>query len=206
MNKQDKSILIALTIGDGHLNVRKDPRYKNSYNSAICFTHCIKQKPYLEWKVELLHKIFGGKLSKVTEFNNNGYPGVRSSKTNKYFRVLKKYLYNGKNKKYTRNILNWLTPQGLAIWYMDDGGLGFSKNENGNIRGRQLIINTHLSIEENQIIIDYFKEVWDINFTQVKNKNQYRLRCGAKEAEKFINIVRPYILPIFDYKINLRYT
>lgn len=48
MNKQNKSILIALTIGDGHLNVRKDPRYKNSYNSAICFTHCIKQKPYLE--------------------------------------------------------------------------------------------------------------------------------------------------------------
>ena len=48
------------------------------------------------------------------------------------------------------------------------------------------MLNTGLNKEENQIIIDYFKDVWNISFSQVKNHNCYRLRCGKKEGEKLI--------------------
>lgn len=75
---------------------------------------------------------------------------------------------------------------------MDDGGLS-QKKRNGKVHANDLILNTHLSKEENQVIIDYFKEEWDIHFTQIKNKNRYRLRCGTREARKFISIVEPYI-------------
>ena len=68
------------------------------------------------------------------------------------------------------------------------------------------MLNTGLQKEENQIIIDYFKKVWDIQFTQVKNNSVYRLRCGTKEAKKFADIVKPYVIqnPELVYKIQIK--
>lgn len=41
---------------------------------------------------------------------------------------------------------------------MDDGSLTQLKNKDGYVRGNTLRIHTNVSKEENQIIIDYFKE------------------------------------------------
>ena len=48
--------------------------------------------------------------------------------------------------------------------------------------------NMDISSYTTNSIIDYFKQVWDVSFTQVKNKGHYRLRCGTKEARKFLKI------------------
>ena len=59
--------------------------------------------------------------------------------------------------------------------------------------------------ENNQIIIDYFKEVWNISFYQFKEgKDTYSLCCGTQEGIKFIEIVKPYIesCPSMIYKIQ----
>ena len=88
---------------------------------------------------------------------------------------------------------------------MDDGGLS-QKKQDGVVVANDLMLNTGLQKEENQTIIDYFLEVWGIQFTQVKNHNCYRLRCGTKEARKFISIVYPYVsqLKCFEHKLNIK--
>ena len=87
---------------------------------------------------------------------------------------------------------------------MDDGALSFRKTKD-KIHGIYVRISTCSSKEENQVIIDYFKEEWNINFYQFKEgKETYSLCCGTKEAVKFIEIVKPYVsqIPSMTYKIH----
>lgn len=197
--KLSLSLLYAMSIGDGYVFSRKDKRY-NTISSGLIISHSIKQKEYIEFKRDLLVSHFGGVVN-IHEFNNNNYPGLRISKTNPIFRKIHKSLYKDGKKLISREILNTFGKKALAIWYMDDGGMGV-KRRNGKIHAFELFLNTHISKEDNQIIIDYFNEVWDIKFSSVKNKGHYRLRCGTREGRKFISLVEPYILESLRYKID----
>lgn len=200
MNKDEKATLIGLVLGDGYINCSKNK--KIYINSSINFQHSIKQKEYLEWKASLLHKIFGGNKPRVVEFNNNGYPGVRMCKANRYFRVLHKYLYRNGRKTIPLKALNRLTPLALAIWWMDDGCL-FAKKRNGKIHAWELYLNTYLTDEENQVIIDYFKEKWNICWKLNHSKGWSRLRCSTIEGRKFLDIIRPIVdkIQCMRYKV-----
>ncbi len=202
MNKKNKGILIGMILGDGCLQKRVDKRCNYTQNS-ISIKHCIKQKEYLEHKALLLQKIFGGEKPNIREINNSGYPGCVLQKTDKYFRILYKLLYPNKKKTITRKALDYLNLQGIALWYMDDGSLT-ARKRNGKIHAYELVISTYISKEENQIIVDYFKEKWDINFKIVKGKGLYRIRCGTKEARKFLKLIKPYSIPCMEYKFNIK--
>lgn len=199
MTKEEKSLLLAMAIGDGHIH--KDPR---SLSCSLSLKHSIKQKEYLIWKVNIARSILGGSPNKIVEFNNSGYPGIRWSKADNYFRILRKRLYKNNKKNISRKLLDKLGRKEIAIWYMDDGNLSH-KYRNGKIHARELFINTHISKEENQKIICYFSEIWNINFSQVKNRGSYRLRCGTREAQRFIKLVKPHIIPSLSYKIDMKY-
>ena len=197
--KLSLSLLYAMSIGDGYVFSRKDKR-SNTISSGLIISHSIKQKEYIEFKRDLLVSHFGGVVN-IHEFNNNNYPGLRMSKTNPIFRKIHKNLYKDGKKFISREILNTFGKKALAIWYMDDGGMGV-KRRDGKIHAFELFLNTHISKEDNQIIIDYFNEVWDIKFSSVKNKGHYRLRCGTREGRKFISLVEPYILESLRYNID----
>lgn len=194
-----------MVLGDGYVTpvVNKRCTVPKTYYT-LKLRHSAKQREYLEHKAKLLHSILGGKQPKIQEINNNGYPGVQISKQHRWFRYLRKWMYPNGIKTYQRKILNYLTPEGIAIWYMDDGNLSLPKR-NGKIHARRIYLNTHRTKEENQIIIDFFKEKYAINFGQVLNKGWYRLTCGTKEAKKFIALVEPFIIPSMSYKIDMNY-
>jgi hypothetical protein len=143
----------------------------------------------------------------VTFFDNSGYDGCTSRVYGtRWGKLLRKVMYlDGKKNIYQRKLLNRLSPIHLAIWYMDDGGLS-QKKKNGVVHANDLMINTHTTKENNQIIIDYFQEVWGIKFTQCLNKGHYRLRCGTKEARKFLDIIREYVsqVPSMAHKLNIK--
>lgn len=195
INRESRNMFLFMLIGDGYINPQ----------GTMVLRHCYAQKEYLEFKKNLLNSV-GIKTSEIIECNNNGYPGVYLYvRVYKFSKAYRKIYYTPKKNIAIRKLLNKLTPLGLAIWYMDDGGLS-QKKKNGKVHANDLMLNTHLSKEENQIIIDYFKEVWNVQFTQVKNKGKYRLRCGTKEARKFIQIVEPHIKNIkcMLHKIDIK--
>lgn len=194
--KEKRSILIAMCIGDGHIH-----KCLRSKSASLKIQHSIKQKDWITTKYDWTISLLGGFKPTLKEFNNSGYPRIRFQKAHRYFRVLRKWLYHNNDKIITRKILNYLDLRGLAIWYMDDGGLS-AKKINDKIHAYEMFLNTHETKENNQVIIDYFKEVWGIQWTQVKNKGSYRLRMGTKEAKKFTTLIEPYIIPSMQYKIN----
>ena len=197
MTQEEKSLIIALIIGDGHIdNIGR-----------ISINHCEKQKEYLQFKANLIYNIIGGKpitLHKTkTCIKGKEYYGYSIRKCCKKKLIqFRQLMYPNGRKEITREVLEQLTPQGIAIWYMDDGNLSQEKDKNGNVKAYKLGIATYLSKEENQVIVDYFKEKWNLEFHSHKDGNHYRLRMGTKEARKFLQLVRPYVnIDCMKYKV-----
>ena len=201
ITKESRNLLIALLLGDGTI----------SNNNVFKLSHCKEQRDYLEWKIKQL---------KEAGLRNNGlkeYVSVKGYNIGKkvyysqlniipFIKVLRRVFYKPYKKLGNRKLLNRLDAKGIAIWYMDDGHINYRKT-NGKVHGFYIKIATCIPKEELQIIIDYFKEVWDIEFYMFhegKKENSYSLCCGTKEGIKFINIVKPYVeqVPSMIHKIQ----
>ena len=198
-NKESRNLLISMLLGDGTI----------SNNYVFKLSHGYKQKKYLEWKINLLNE-YGIKNTGLKEYvSTKGYNTgdiVYYSQLSiiPFIKLLRRIIYKPKKNYSNRKILNRLNALGVAIWYMDDGHINIRKTNN-KIHGFYIKIATCLSKENNQIIIDYFKEVWNISFYQFKEgKDTYSLCCGTQEGIKFIEIVKPYIesCPSMIYKIQ----
>lgn len=200
-NKESRNLLIALLLGDGTI----------SNNFVFKIAHCKEQKDYLEWKVKQLKEAGvrnnGIKSYIKTQGFNIGVP-VYYTQLNiiPFVKVLRRVVYKDKKILGNRKLLNRLDARGIAIWYMDDGNLNIRRTGN-KIHGFYIKISTCEPKKEVQVIIDYFREVWGINFYtfhEGKKKDSYSLCCGTEEGLKFIEIVKPYIeqIPSMVYKIQ----
>lgn len=196
MTKNDRILFLSMMIGDGYINSRGYSTIK----------HCGRCKDYVEWKWLLLKRA-GFSLSPIILIDNSGFPAYTFGvHTNRVAKLYRKVLYStGAHHWYRRKLLDKLEPLHLSILYMDDGGLS-QKKKNGVVTANDLMINTHTTKENNQILIDYFMEKWGIQFGQVLNRGSYRLRCGTKEARKFLDLVRPYVslIPSMSHKLAIK--
>lgn len=192
--KERRAILAGLMLGDGG-------RTKNNFYIG----HSMKQKDYALFKSDLLQKITGKEVNIRERTNKLGYSNIRvEPKLIPLTKRLVRELWKNGEKKISRNFLNYLSLESIAIWFMDDGSKSFKKR-NGKVHAVEVTLNTYLSKEDNEIIIHYFKEVWGIKWGLNKSKSHYRLRMGTCEARKFFKLISPYIIPSMQYKINLTY-
>ena len=200
-NKESRNLLIALLLGDGTI----------SNNFVFKIAHCDKQKDYLEWKIRQL-KDSGIRNNGIKSYiKTRGFnAGVLVYYTQlnivPFIKVLRRVVYKDKKIIGNRKLLNRLDARGIAIWFMDDGHINIRKTKD-KIHGFYIKISTCEPKEKVQNIIDYFKEVWNINFYMIhegRKKDSYSLCCGTKEGLKFIDIVKPYVLqvPSMKYKIQ----
>lgn len=198
-NKDSRNLLIALLLGDGSISAI------NNFRLA----HCIQQRSYLDWKVKQLRDA-GIKCADVKIYiSSNGYNVGKEVvytrlQTTKFTKVLRRVLYRPKKDIANRKLLNRIDARGLAIWYMDDGCINH-RTTKGKVHGFYVRMSTCLPKDKCQVLIDYFREVWNINFyTFSEGRGTYSLCCGTKEAIKFIDIVKPYVsqVPEMLYKVT----
>lgn len=201
-NKESRNLLIALLLGDGTI----------CSNNVFKLAHCEAQKDYLEWKIKQLNdagiRNNGIKSYIKTRGYNIGVPVVYTQlNVIPFIKVLRRVVYKEKKVIGNRKLLNRLDARGIAIWYMDDGHINIRKDKSGRPMGFYIKIATCEPREEVQVIIDYFKEVWGINFYMFhegKKEDSYSLCCGTKEGLKFISLVKPYVsqVPSMMHKIT----
>ena len=202
LSKEQKSLLIALLIGDGTI----------SSNYVFKLSHSEHQSEFLKWKVELLNKL-GIKNNGIKEYvstcgYNTGKKVLYSQMSiNPTIKALRRTVYTPK-KTISRNLLNWLTPQGVAIWYMDDGHINVNTSSQRSSAQHTIKIATCVDETTANMIVQYFKEVWDVNFRLFKEgKGTFSIATSCeKDCEKFICIVKPYIIPSLLYKIRKNFT
>ena len=201
LSKEQKRLLIALLIGDGTI----------SSNYVFKLSHSIEQREYLEWKVSLLNR-FGIKNNGIKEYVSScGYNfGKRvlysQMSLHSTIKALRRSIYIPK-KTITRRLLNWLDELGLAIWYMDDGFININESEqrHGSVQ-RNVRISTCVDEQTCNMMIDYFKEKWGVEFRPFLEKSKlYSLATRTNnDTDKFIEIIKPYIeqVPSLLYKIR----
>lgn len=204
LSKEQKSLLIGMLIGDGTI----------SSNYVFKLSHSETQKEYLEWKIGLLNK-YGIKNNGMKEYistcgYNIGKTVLYSQMSiNPTIKALRRTVYIPK-KTITRNLLNWLNPLGLAIWYMDDGCINVNTSKQRSSIQHTIKIATCVDIETVNIIIDYFDDVWGITFRPFKEgKGTFSIASSSElDCSKFINIIKPYVeqVPSLLYKIRDNFT
>lgn len=205
LSKEQKKLLIAFLIGNGTI----------SNNYVFKLSHSIKQREYLEWKVELLNKMNiknNGIKEYISTCGYNKGKGVLYSQMSLHstIKALRRSVYIPK-KTITKNLLNWLDARGVAIWYMDDGfiNINTSPQRNGSIQ-RNIRISTCVDEETCNMIIQYFQEKWNISFRPFIEKHKFYSICTRtnEDCDRFIKIVKPYIeqVPSFLYKIRDNFT
>lgn len=192
LSKRQKEILIGLLLGDGHLE-----KLYTSTSGRLKVEHSYKQKDYVDW----LYKEFRnwvrtkpktrkvnvwGKLRRNYRFSTYGH------------RILGEFgkrFYEGKKKIVPNDLEKDITPLGLAIWFMDDGSIK-SKSHKG------VFLNTQGFKEDSVIKLQkMLRNKFSINSTTRKDKNGKQIYLGGRSGEKFIALIKPYIISSMNYKI-----
>lgn len=202
ITKESRNLLIAMLLGDGTI----------SNNYVYKLAHSEQQKDYLEWKIKQLNDAGIRNSGLLMYTSHNGYnigKTVLYTRLNiiPFIKVLRRVFYKPAKIIGNRKLLNRLDAKGVAIWYMDDGHINIRRDKTGRPMGFYIKIATCLPKDELQTVIDYFKEVWNINFYMFhegRKKDSYSLCCGTREGLKFINIVKPYVsqVPSMIHKIT----
>lgn len=202
VTKESRNLLIAMLLGDGTI----------SNNYVYKLAHAESQLDYLQWKIKQLNNAAIRNNGVKSYIKTKGYGiGVTVYYTQlsiiPFIKVLRRIFYKPVKILGNRKLLNRLDAKGVAIWYMDDGHINIRRNKDGRPMGFYIKIATCLPREQVQTIIDYFKEVWNINFYMFhegRKEDSYSLCCGTKEGLKFIDIVKPYVsqVPSMIHKIT----
>ena len=195
LSKKDRDLLIAMCFGDGCINT----------NGQLMINHCEQQEDYLKYKASLIKKILASDVRKSKSFHKQLQRDVvqvhLSSRRVKFLKVLRKVLYPNNKKTFSKRLLNRIDPLGLAIWWMDDGNRNV-QFRNGKVKYIMYRLYTCVNKETNQMILDWFKERWNLSGYIAKHGNQTIICFGTSEGRKLSDIIRPYIIDSMKYKIS----
>lgn len=134
---------------------------------------------------------------------------------NEYFKkIYKKYMIN-KNDGRVENtikvdidILNKLTPLGIAIWFADDGTTVLVGATKGICKSRRVMFCTdRYSYEEVCVMRQFFESRYG-GCSIVKRKDKYRLQLSLEAVNRMFKEILPYFYKYFPsmlYKFDLGY-
>lgn len=196
ITKDLKSIITGVLLGDGHLETQNGRTWRLKIEQSI------KKKKYVDWLYEKLRDFVSTppkkKRKKIGEkiYLNYGFSTVYCGN----LRFFGQQFYSAGKKRIPKIIKRLLTPLALAVWFMDDG----SKKSN---RHYGFIFHT-LDFPKSQLKLlqKALKENYGIesriHCQRKYTKVRYRLYIPGREREKFLKVIKPYLLPLFWYKVK----
>ena len=193
LTKKQKEILVGLILGDGHLETLNGGR---TYRLKV--EHSPKQKEYLYWLCEnfrdWIHKTPEVRertsLGKIIE--TYGFTTYTSGILKLY---AEQFYINGK-KIIPKTIDKIITPQSLAIWFMDDGSIKSKAH-------KTLLIHTHgYSKDDLLLITKVLEKKFDLKIGLQKQYDKWRLYVFSESVDNFKKIISPYLLPSMQYKLG----
>jgi len=190
-SQRQKDICLGSLLGDAYLR-------PSGNNAALSFTHGQKQLDYLRWKYDEFSNFVTAKefYSCQNEFRGNRPTFSFSTVSHPFLGWARKLCYPEGRKKVSSLWLSQLSALSLAVWYMDDGSI--------NKRYRTIVLCTNsFSVEEQQLIIEYFKNSWGIEAKLEPRRNgQFVVRINASRSKAFLDIVAPHIPDCMNYKLG----
>lgn len=187
-SKTQKQILVGKILGDGSLIATVTER---SYRLQV--EHSTKQKEYVDWTAQVFQDWILSPPKFLERHNSYRFRTISHSEITEF----RKIFYPIGKKIVPPNIYELLShPIGLAVWFMDDGGLSTAKSA--------VTISTHSFTEaENNLLIDCLKKKFQLKANLNWDGKGHRLYIPVKEIPRFKELVSPYVLPMMKYKLPL---
>jgi len=192
LSRRQKEILIGLLLGDGHLERLYTPTL-----GRLKVEHSYKQKDYVDWLYkEFRNWVRSRPKTKIVKswgriWTNYGF----STYGHRILGEFQERFYRGKKKIVPDDLGKDITILGLAIWFMDDGSIK-SKRHNG------IFLNTQGFTEDDvRKLQKVLRNKFGVISTTRKEKNGRQIYLGGKAGERFITLIKPYIISSMKYKI-----
>jgi hypothetical protein len=208
-----RGAIIGMAMGDGSLyqGCLRDGRKSGGY--VLDIGHSAKQAAYLEAKRDIVNDLFDYVLpirARVITHKATGksYPAVRvTTRVHPRFKFIARRIYVDGRKRITPWVMDNITVEGLAIWWMDDGCLRiYTKKTGGEViwglygfpkedveRLQDVLVkqfNVYLRLRQNSKMRDR-----DPNYG-------WYLSRGISEGRKLLDRLRDFKLPAMDYKFD----
>ncbi len=193
MNKKQKSILVGLLLGDGHLEtVTRNRTYR------LKVEHSLKQKEYVDWLYgEFADFIRHEPYVKTKSLNEKQFSccGFTTCSSG-LFRFYAQQFYSGRKKIIPKLFAKLIDPLALAIWFMDDGSFK-------SIRHKTYIIHSvGYTKDDLGIVQKVFEEKFGIKVALHKQYDRWRIYFLSETADKFKKLIEPYVIPSMKYKLG----
>lgn len=184
LTRLQKSVIIGSILGDGYLRII--PGRKEAF---LEINHSLKAKEYVDWKYSVLKDICRSapKKRKIDE-RRIGYRFFTCQHP-EITRLYKEFYKEGK--KIVPPSIK-LDPIILAVWFMDDG----SKTKKGDV-----YLNCQQFDFKSQRKLLHALRMLGVRARMNKDKKYYRIRIYKESIPKFVEIIKPYIIPSMKYKI-----
>ena len=192
LTKKQKDILIGNLLGDGGIYTG------NSGKSNYYIKQSLKYKDYVFWLYNELKNICP---SSPKQRKDNGQWYFYSSQLMELTEI-QKLFYLERKKRVPLNIGDILfSPLSVAIWYMDDGTLDYRPKDH-----YAFYLATHsFSVEDTYRLVAALRDNFGIESTVYNNlirgKRYPRIVIGPKGRDKFLKLVKPYMLKCFEHKL-----
>ena len=187
-------VIVGSLLGDARLECRSVGA-RSEITARLRIHHGEKQEEYVWWKYEQLKSFVKTPPKEVTWVNPkrdlteiSWYFHTRSIRE---FGILYQYFYD-RAKILPLYIEDMLSPQVLAVWFMDDG----ARTDSGGT------LSTHSFIKEDQKrILAFLKERHGIQVSIVKDRTKWKIALNHLAFAQLVSIIRPFIVPSMMYKI-----
>lgn len=191
LTKRQRDILVGLLLGDGHLETQN-----NGKTYRLKVEHGLLQTEYTEWLYEAFKDWV---LGKPKLKKRNGIPESIWFQTVSHgsLRFYGHQFYDLTNRKKIPKIIHkLLTPESLAVWYMDDGSKKSNKHKTHNIH------TLGFTKDDLDRVQKALLEKFELQTTLHKQKdNHWRIYIPKDSTKKFLEIIDPYIIPSMRYKL-----
>lgn len=183
LTKSQQEILVGLLLGDGHLETRNNGR---TYRLKV--EHSDGQLDYTEW----LFQVFKN-LCEQTELyrrvRTDGRVSVGfTTQTTGSFCFYGQQFYVDKKKRIPPLVHKLLTPQTVAVWFMDDGSRKSMKHRTYNIH------TLGYTKSDLEFVKDKLMTTLGIStMLHAQRNNTWRLYIGSSTANKFTQMIKPFV-------------
>lgn len=198
-----------MVMGDGYLGQNRFRNGTYGGNYQLDIVHGAKQVEYLEHKRNIVNEIFDYEIpirEKIAKAGNGKKYRVYKFVTHVHsrFTFIANRIYDENRKKHiTPWVLDNITDEGMAYWWMDDGCLfQYDGTKKGRSGGFTILAVCCFPEGEVEMLRDWISNRYNVNLNINRHKSGLYLRRGLSEGYKLVDALKQYSVPCMDYKFQ----
>lgn len=188
-------VLVGTLLGDSCLETQNEGR-----TYRLKFEQSVAHAPYA-WHMYSLFRqwVLTPPRERVSRSRNGTYSRnvVFQTVSHAAFSQYARQYYAERKKKVPELIGEWLTPRGLAYWFMDDGSVKSAQSKG-------VILNTQaFTLDDVERLIDVLRRTFGLQASIRPQSDGYQIYVSGRSHEDFSKLIEPYMIQEMRYKVPL---